>query len=306
MRIALVDIGSNSTKCCVYEIEKREIKPLFFETAYNRIGEKLAENKKIENQKIFELINVLNSFKKEIEKYDSQETICLATWALRYAENAKTVVKEVEDNAGLKINILNEYDENLYTFYTLYFFKIFQAHKTALNIGGGSIEISTGSQSLENTITLQPGLVTLKEKFFDDPYIVNFAKVKRATDYIWKILKQQNIKSQVVPNTPIIGIGGTFSALFDIFLKKLKKDVEIIEPKLIKIATTSFTLLFNKVINWQPQNFEKQFGLHPKRADIFLPALVVIKSLSDVLEFTDIYISTLSMREGYIYYHYLK
>ncbi len=304
MKIALVDIGTNSTKCVIYLIEKGQLKHLSSQTIYNRIGEKLSQNKIISNQKIFELINILSSFKKEIEKHQVNEIICIATWALRFALNGSNIVKDIESNIGLKTIILDEYKENLYTFYALNFFENFFKYKAALNIGGGSIEISIGKEQLEKTITLNLGGVILKEKFFNDPYLPNFVKIKHCTDYVWKILKDENIKLQIPPNIQVIGIGGTFSSIFDISLK-LKIDTQEIAQNLIKLPPESLSSFFNKISKWGVQHLQQEFGLPEKRADIFLPSLVVLKSLCDILELPEIYVSTLSIREGYIYYHYL-
>lgn len=305
MKIGIVDIGSNSTKCIIYEIDNKNIKIAYSQTYYNRMGESVFTTHQIKQNKIMELIEILQKFKSENEKIKADNIVCLGTWTLRIAQNGNIVVKNVKEKTGLEITILDEHAESLYSFHSLNFFKSLTGKKTALNIGGGSIEIATGEKQLESSITLNLGGIILKEKFFHNTYIPNFAKINQATEYIWKVLKEEKIETKIIKNTSLVGIGGTFASLFDI-LASMKKESEVIEEGLIKIPEQSFSLFFNKVKNMNNEEIQKRFGLHEKRADIFIPSLTFVKSLMDVLQLPVIYISTLSLREGYIYYHYLK
>ncbi len=304
MNIGVIDIGSNSTKCVVYEIVDGEIKSTYSQTHYNRVGEEVANSGQIKQAKIIELIDILMKFKSDMDKMNVDDIVCFGTWALRVAKNSEIVVKNVKEKTGVVITILDEYKESLYSFHSLSFLKSLHGKKASLNVGGGSIELAVGDIDLEGTYTMDLGGVVLKEKFFSEDVVPNFAKIKRTTDYVWDVFKKHDIENKFNNDVAIVGIGGTFSSLFDA-LFKMKVGVEKLEDKLIRLPEESFSIFFSKVRNMKEKEIQNRFGIHEKRADIFLPSLVVVKSLLDVLKLPAIYVSTLSIREGYIYYNYL-
>lgn len=305
MRIGVIDVGSNSTKCFVYEIVNKEIEVIYFQTYYNRIGELVTTTHNIQQSKIIELIEILLQCKNALNKMKVDNIVCFGTWALRSATNKEIVIENIREETGFTLTLLDEDKENLYTFYSLNLIKNLHGKRAALNVGGGSVELAIGEVNLEDRYTFNLGGVVLKEKFFSDTTIPNFAKVKRATDYVWKILKEHNIESKLTSHSTIVGIGGTFSSLFDI-IRGTNIKAEEMEKRLIKLPEESFSTLFTKVKDMKEEMIQRCFNLHKKRADIFLPCLVVIKSVLDILKLPAIYISTLSVREGYIYYNYIQ
>jgi exopolyphosphatase/guanosine-5'-triphosphate,3'-diphosphate pyrophosphatase len=304
-KVAFIDIGSNSTKYTIYEVEQNSVKTIYYQTFYNRLAEDVIANKLIKKEKIFELINILHTIKKGFEQHKVDDIVCIGTWALRTAQNSANIVKEIAELTGITITIIDEYHENLYSFYVCKFLKSISGVKAVINIGGGSVEISKGNEKLESSITLNLGGVVLKEKFFNDNTIPQWAQIKRCVDYVWDILKTTQIKTKVGSSVTLIGIGGTISTIYDI-LSALKIKVTEAENNLIKLSTDAFSIYFNKIKDMNADQIQKKFGIHQKRADIILPCSIVMKSIIDLLGVEFIYIAKLTFREGYIYYHYIK
>jgi exopolyphosphatase/guanosine-5'-triphosphate,3'-diphosphate pyrophosphatase len=169
MKIASIDIGSNTVILLIAEVDKssKTIKNIFDLQFIPRIGEGLSQTNKISDNKISQLQDILSHYKKIAENYLCSEIIAIGTNAFRMASNSKEIVKLIDESPGLKIKIISGDDEAEYSFIGATYEKLRSSKSLVIDIGGGSTEISVGTNcKITHKKSLPIGVVTLKEKYF--------------------------------------------------------------------------------------------------------------------------------------------
>ena len=83
MRVAAVDLGTNSTRLLVADVEDGRIADLDRETRITRLGEGVDERRRLLPVPIARVRNVLSSYRRELESLGAERTLCIATSAVR-------------------------------------------------------------------------------------------------------------------------------------------------------------------------------------------------------------------------------
>src|ERR1035437_2245645 len=150
VRIAAIDIGSNSIKRLVAEPARGgSLVALRREKAMVRLGHETLLKEHLSSEAIVMAIRTLNVFKSLAQSLGAEQIIVIATASVREADNAAAFIREVESRTGIRIEVLSGVEEaRLIGLAAAYRFRIggkgTVKGKSLLNIdiGGGSTEIS--------------------------------------------------------------------------------------------------------------------------------------------------------------------
>ncbi len=200
---AIIDIGSNSARLVIYESSSKYGFHLICEKKSKvRIGEDAYEKEGyLQPVGIHRAYLALNEFINTIKLYPVQQTICVATSALRDAPNGSDFTSWIEQELGLKIKIINGKEEAEYgAIAALNLLPITDG--ITIDIGGGSSDLALIKNSkIVDSYSLNLGSVRLKELFFDKNRPLDEAKT-----YIKNELQRLPTHFH---HHQAIGIGGT-------------------------------------------------------------------------------------------------
>ncbi len=179
VRIAVIDIGSNSIKLLVAEPGPgRTLLPIRREKSMVRLGHETLVKGHLSSEATVVAIRTLSVFKALAQSLGAQQIIAIATASVREADNAAAFIKEVEQRTGVRIEVLSGVEEAR-------LIGLAASHgctngaKSVLNIdiGGGSTELSLmrkikpGQQWTPDMLhSMRIGAVRLTEQFLsNDP-----------------------------------------------------------------------------------------------------------------------------------------
>src|ERR1039457_4134148 len=168
MKIASIDIGTNTVILLIAEIRQNRIYSLKNEYRVPRIGKGLDSTKIISNEKKTELIQVLSEYNDIIRSYNCEIILATGTNAFRIALNASEIIKGVMDKLGIQINIASSKKEAEYSFLgAISDYNDDDKINLIIDIGGSSTEIISGKWNHITYInSFQTGVVTGTERFF--------------------------------------------------------------------------------------------------------------------------------------------
>ncbi|TQV64393.1 MAG: Ppx/GppA family phosphatase [Sulfurovum sp.] len=206
-RIGVIDIGSNSARMVIFEQTSEYGFHLICEKKSRvRIGEGAYEHGGVLQEiGINRAFNALKAFKKTLDEFAVDKSICVATSALRDAPNGVQFIRLIESSIGLKIDIISGTQE-------AYFGAIASvnllpiSNAVTIDIGGGSSELALIENSkVVKTYSLNLGTVRLKELFSDKN-----SSPQKAKEFILKELSSvpDGFKSALA-----VAIGGSARAL---------------------------------------------------------------------------------------------
>jgi exopolyphosphatase/guanosine-5'-triphosphate,3'-diphosphate pyrophosphatase len=170
-RVAAIDLGTNSTRLLVADIDDGRISDVHRETRITRLGEGVDERKRLLPVPIARVRNVLSDFRRTTEGLGAEQTLTVATSATRDAENGEAFLGEIEWSYGFTTWLLSGHDEALMTFRGVTSERPVETGTVIVDVGGGSTElIAGGPEGVRWHDSLDIGSVRLTERFLkSDP-----------------------------------------------------------------------------------------------------------------------------------------
>ena len=147
MLCAAIDIGSNTTRLLVAELEGSELSEVMQQRAYTRIGAGAKRNGKITAEKIAEVCEVVQTQVKLATEMGAQEIRIVATAAIRESKNCKKVSGAISDAVDLPVQVLSDEEEGRFAFLgaSRSLSHPGDGKLAVVDIGGGSSEVIFGS-----------------------------------------------------------------------------------------------------------------------------------------------------------------
>ena len=162
MRVAAVDLGTNSTRLLVADVNGA-LDEVVRRLAITRLGEGVDERRRLLPVPIARVRNVLSDYRRELEALGAERTLCIATSAVRDAENGEAFLGEIEWSYGFTTRLLSGDEE---AELTLRGVGALEPGTLVLDIGGGSTEVQVVGSAVQESLDV--GCVRMTERFGED------------------------------------------------------------------------------------------------------------------------------------------
>lgn len=292
MRIAVIDLGTNTALLTVAEIN-RKITPLLDCKEAPRLGENVDKTKKISSASIKRVLKTIQNFQKKAVKLKAEKIILMGTAALREAKNTSYFKKLIQDKTGLRLKVISGEKEAELAFWgAIADFKHKSKKFTLLDIGGGSTEVISGTRNkILKLKSLNIGSLRLTERFLKNQKEGYFKMIEFINQKLLTLKKNFDLK-----NSLLIGSGGTITALGALSLN-LKK-YERTKVHGLVLSYESINSLLEKLKSMSLVQRRRFLQIDPQRADIIIAGTVILQQFMEQFGFKDIAISDKSLRWG--------
>ena len=173
MRLGVLDVGSNTVHLLVVDAHRGgHPTPMSSTKSSLRLAESIDDSGKLTRRGAEKLIATVDEFAKIAASSGCSELMAFATSAVRDARNSDDVLAWVRAETGVELEVLSGVDESRLTFLAVRRWYGWSAGRiTNLDIGGGSLELSTGLDEAPDvalSVPLGAGRLT-REWLPDDP-----------------------------------------------------------------------------------------------------------------------------------------
>ena len=298
-KVAVVDIGSNSTKVLIALVntngEVGEVREEGFSCRLIEGGN--ISSTVISQEKRKELFSGLSRLLEICTQEGVSDPVLVATEAIRTSLNADVVEKEVLDNFSKNLFVLSGKKEaELIARGILLEPQITgQENFQAFDLGGGSLEVIEFNQNSRIfTKSLRLGALAMKEKFStEEIIIIDEEMAKNMKSHISNQLNQTGFRKD--SPIPMLGLGGVVYFIRKILSAKNSSKFE--EKK--EIFYDEICELTNESLNQSLLELIARFPDLPRdRADVFPFACLVIQGLMKRLRKKSFFHSTYNLRYG--------
>lgn len=208
MKLASLDLGSNTFLCLVSEVENQKITKIYSdEVEMVRLGQGLSASKKFHPEALVRAKNTLTNFRRTLDREKPEAILAMATSAARDAENKEELFKICKD-LNIALEIIPGEKEAEITYRGAVSGMQSANPRLIIDIGGGSTEFIFGEdQKILAGKSLDIGCVHLTEKFISaQPTPQN--EIDQLQNFIREQLKQI---IKLAPQTPkeILAVAGT-------------------------------------------------------------------------------------------------
>jgi exopolyphosphatase / guanosine-5'-triphosphate,3'-diphosphate pyrophosphatase len=296
MKIASIDIGTNTIILLIADIINNQIIPLHNEYRIPRIGQGLKQSKYISDDKINELIKILSSYKDIIQSYGCDMILATGTNAFRIAQNSLFIINTVKEKLGIHIIIASSLEEARYSFISAISDHYKEANDVmVIDIGGGSTELISGNMNQIKSInSFQTGVVSGTEEYLKhDPPLINEINTFDA------FLSSTFINLDLPRNLKAISIAGTPTTLACIQKRLKYYSEEEVEGSILKNSDL-YRLKEELSILSSKQIKEKFKEVVSGREDVLLAGTMILSKLMNLLSLTEVVVSTKGIRYGVI------
>ena len=298
-RLAAIDIGTNSIRCIVVEVDQQgRYMILDDEKATVRLGENLAECGTISAAAFARAVDAMSRIHKLITGLKVRDVEAVATSAVRSSSNGVELIEVLIRELGHEIRIISGAEEaDLVALSARHNFDMSGKRYVIIDIGGGSVEImSAVANHVESSFSLELGAVRMTDRFLkSDP--VRDSEVEELRRHVRKELKKTFPEDR--PAVPIfIGSGGTITTLASMAMNMRKQAYS---------SSHGFEVLRSEVVHLLAMLVRKDIkalravpGLNPDRADIIVAGLVVIDELLKFFDANMMLVNERGIREGLV------
>jgi exopolyphosphatase/guanosine-5'-triphosphate,3'-diphosphate pyrophosphatase len=303
MRVAAIDIGSNSLRLLIADFALRDGAPPSIRTVARagescRLARGLNERGTIDPEMADRAIGIAVEFADRARELGAERIVIGATAALRAADNGEAVRGSIEARTGIPVRILSGEEEARLVYRSVVTGFGPGARRSpcvVFDIGGGSTEVVSGVGGEPGRwVSLPFGAVTLTERHLrsnpPDP-----AEVAALEKEVRDIIMQE---CALMPSrTPLLaGVGGTVTvlALMDRGLTQYDPtQIEgwtIEQDRLIELTTRFLSSDLNERRRWP--------AMGEGRADIVAAGAVVVRLLAERFPAPSLMCSTQGLRYG--------
>jgi exopolyphosphatase/guanosine-5'-triphosphate,3'-diphosphate pyrophosphatase len=160
MRVAAVDLGTNSTRLLVADVDEGRVEEVARDSQITRLGEGVDERRKLLPLPVARVRNVLSEYRREVERLGAERVLTIGTSAVRDAENGEAFLGEIEWSYGFTTRLLSGEEEAELTRRGVANGRAVGDETVVLDVGGGSTELITA----RDRVSLDLGCVRLTER----------------------------------------------------------------------------------------------------------------------------------------------
>jgi exopolyphosphatase/guanosine-5'-triphosphate,3'-diphosphate pyrophosphatase len=271
-RVAAVDLGTNSTRLLVADVEDGRLREVVRELTITRLGEGVDERRRLLPVPIARVRNCLAGYRRELEKRGATRTLAIATSAVRDAENGEAFLGEIEWSYGFTTRLLDGDEEAALMYRGVTAGRPPLEDTLIVDIGGGSTELVLGANGGPRASTsLDVGCVRLTERFLhSDP--PSEAELDAAARHIRSLLPRYEAKHA-------IGVAGTVTTL-----AALELGLEEYDPERTHGHRISRDAVDRELARLASMPLAERLevpGLEPGRAPVIVAGILVLREVLD-------------------------
>jgi exopolyphosphatase/guanosine-5'-triphosphate,3'-diphosphate pyrophosphatase len=192
MRLGVLDVGSNTVHLQVVDTSPgARPNPTFNYKEELRLTQYITDDNQVSEEGIDKLRSSIKRAIEQSASVQTQELLPFATSALREAENSEQIIKSINKDFHIDLQVLSGEEEARLTFLAARrWFGWSSGRLLVIDIGGGSLEMAVGvDETPEVAISLPLGAARLTKRFLkEDPYTDKSIRALR--DHIEEKLEQ--------------------------------------------------------------------------------------------------------------------
>lgn len=278
MRTAVVDIGTNSTRLLVADVDRAtgRVEKLHRESQVTRLGDRVDAGGRLSDEAIARVMGTLDAYRTTMESFKCEANMAVLTSAVRDASNGAEFTERVRSEFGLEARVLSGDEEAQLTFLGAMSDRDSSSGEptVVIDIGGGSTEFIVGSNHVASFhVSVQAGVLRMSERHIhsDPPSPNELQDLAADTRAIFHAGIPAEQRSSV---TRAIAVAGTATSAAAIDQELDPYDPERVHGYRLLLATVE--LLIARLADLTEAQRRQVVGLHPDRAPTIVAGMILL------------------------------
>lgn len=277
MRVAVVDIGTNSTRLLVADVQDggARVTELARRSIVTRLGEGVDATGRLGEEPMQRVFTVLDEYRRIIDEHGATATFAVLTSASRDAANGDAFVTTVRERYGLDAHVIDGDTEANLTFAGATSERPRDGEEiVVVDIGGGSTEFIVGRDGdVDFHVSTQVGVVRQGERYLkhDPP---EHREMEAMADEVREIYRSAVPEELRAKTTRGIAVAGTATQSAAIDLELEPYEAARVHGHVLELATLE--LLLARLAQMPLAERRRVVGLDPDRAPTIVAGVAML------------------------------
>lgn len=298
MRVAAIDIGSNSFHMVIVETRTGGFHLIEREKEMVRLGERTLSRGRLSADAMRRGLDTLREYKRLADAQRVDKLLAAATSAVREAQNGEDFLDRVGREIGFWPNVLaGEEEARLIYLAALHSVHLEGRRALVLDIGGGSVELALGTgERIDWAASEKLGVLRMTERFVTgDP--IPARDERRLGAHVQERVAPHADRARAAGFDIVVGTSGTILALGSLAHAAQTGS----PPESLHHLTVSASALRDLRKRLVASSFKERRRLpamDERRADIIVAGAVVLDTILESLQAREIVLCEWALREG--------
>lgn len=306
MKLAAIDIGSNSIKLAVVDATASEsFAVLTREKDVVRLGHETLRKGHLKPSAIQRAVECIKRYRSIAEARGAETIVATATASVREANNRREFIREIEKQTGIRVEILSGIEEaRLIGLAASRGCSLRGATSINIDIGGGSTEISVFRDGMPLSLfSVKMGAVVMTERFIlSDPprtrEVNNLrSEIRAAFERPARELRGQKWQQATGTSGTILAVGAALRAVSTTEAERRNQEAQ---PAEADIAFSELARLNESLAGMDVQERRKVPGISSQRSEIIVAGAQILEGAMRALCINMLRTCDWALREGVI------
>lgn len=279
MRTAVVDIGTNSTRLLVADVDPStgRVRDLHRKSTVTRLGDGVDAGGKLGEEAMQRVFETLTAYSATMDDFACEKNMAVLTSAVRDAANGPEFTERVREDFGLDAQVLSGDEEAQLTFLGAMSERGGDPNEptVVVDIGGGSTEFIVGSgRTASFHVSVQAGVLRMSERHIhsDPPAPSELQALAADTRAIFLDGLPPEQRAGI---KRAIAVAGTATSAAAIDQELDPYDPERVHGYPLLLATVE--LLIARLADMNEAKRRQVVGLHPDRAPTIVAGMILLE-----------------------------
>jgi exopolyphosphatase / guanosine-5'-triphosphate,3'-diphosphate pyrophosphatase len=299
VRVAVVDIGTNSTRLLIADVDASSgsVQELVRRSEVTRLGDGVDAGGSLSQEATERVFARLGDYREEIDAHACEANLAVLTSAVRDAANGPEFAARVREDYGLDARVLSGDEEAQLTFLGAMSGRPAPTEPTVvIDIGGGSTEFVVGrGHQAGFHVSLPIGVVRMSERHVhsDPPSPTELQEL--ALDVRQTLLEGLPAEERAEVQDGI-AVAGTATSAASIDQELDPYDPERVHGYRLELATVE--MLLARLADMSEEERRRVVGLNPDRAPTIVAGMIVLGEAMRAFELEQIEVSEHDILHG--------
>jgi exopolyphosphatase / guanosine-5'-triphosphate,3'-diphosphate pyrophosphatase len=296
MRVAVVDIGTNSTRLLIADVEGNEVREVDRRTTVTNLGRGVEHSGNLCTDAVDGVCGVIADYKAQYEEQGAERVMAIATSAVRDAVNGDAFIAELRERFELEARLLTGEEEARLTYLGATSQRSGGETTLVFDIGGGSTELIVGSgDDVEFHTSLQAGTIRHSERHLTsdppDPH-----ELEDLAADVRHLIEAGTSSRDGSSEVHAIAVAGTPTSL-----AAIDQELEPYDPERVhghRLGMRTIQHMLSRLASLPLAERLRVPGLHPGRAPTIVAGSVILVQVMRAFELDEIEVSERDILHG--------
>lgn len=299
MRVAALDLGSNTSLMLIAEVENQKVKKVILDASrITRLGQGVHESRCFHAEALVRMEECFKEYRQQMDFHKVDKVVAVATSAARDVSNRDEFLA-LGQRFGIPIQVIEGAQEAELTYWGAISDLPDKGPRAVIDVGGGSTEIIGQVEGVVRGCSIDVGSVRLTELFVSE-HPISDIELSKMHHYVEQELYKNRDALPVGAIQEVVAVAGTPTTL------AAMESGQVYDEGLVHCSELSVKRIYawrDRLAKMSVSERQKLAGMEPKRADVIVAGSSILAAVATALGVKTLRVSTRGVRYGAAMYY---